>query len=101
MSVEALLSDDWMRGNVRVLWRRSHDAYVEYNNGREAVLNPAPDAELKIEPLVLTHDAARALLTSLLRHYDGGEDTRSLRRDYDAERKRVDQFIAHLTAGSA
>jgi hypothetical protein len=50
-----------------------------------------------LEPLRLREDLARALLTALLKHFDGGEDTRNLRRDYDAERKRVDTFIAHLT----
>lgn len=32
----------------------------------------------------------RALLDALMQHYNGAEDTRALRRDYDAERKRVD-----------
>ena len=38
----------------------------------------------------LPSEAGRALLDALMRHYNGAEDTRSLRRDYDAERKRVD-----------
>ena len=36
-------------------------------------------------------DVGRAVLDALVRHYNGAEDTRSLRRDYDAERKRVDE----------
>ena len=39
----------------------------------------------------LPWDAGRALLDVLTRHYNGAEDTRALRRDYDAERKRVDE----------
>lgn len=44
----------------------------------------------------LTDSAARALLESLTRHYSGAEDTRALRRDYDAERKRVDDLTSAL-----
>lgn len=43
--------------------------------------------------LLLTDDIARPLLDALLRHYAGAEDTRTLRRDYDAERARVDGLI--------
>lgn len=46
--------------------------------------------------LTLDNDAARALLGALTRHYEGAEDTRALRRDYDGERKRVDLLIGHL-----
>lgn len=45
-----------------------------------------------LEPtFVLPWDSGRALLDALTRHYEGAEDTRTLRRDYDAERKRVDE----------
>jgi hypothetical protein len=36
------------------------------------------------------------LLTSLGRHFDGAEDMRALRRDYDAERQRVDRLTGAL-----
>jgi hypothetical protein len=49
------------------------------------------DATLKLED-----DAARALLDGLMRHYHGAEDTRALRKDYDAERGRVDKLTATL-----
>ena len=39
----------------------------------------------------LPADTGRVLLDALTRHYQGAEDTRSLRRDYDAERRRVDE----------
>ncbi len=39
---------------------------------------------------------ARALLEALARHYGGADDVRALRRDYDAERKRVDTLSASL-----
>lgn len=70
---------------------------------------PAPGAAIAdsmIEPtFVLPFDSGRALLEALVRHYNGAEDTRALRRDYDAERKRVDEQnkiigdIARMLAG--
>lgn len=55
---------------------------------------PPPTAGLTdgmLEPtVVLPFDTGRALLQALVEHYQGAEDTRALRRDYDAERKRVD-----------
>jgi hypothetical protein len=42
--------------------------------------------------LVLEEDEARALLDALTRYYHGAEDTRALRKDYDAERSRVDKL---------
>lgn len=52
----------------------------------------APISDSVLEPtFVLPFDSGRALLEALTRHYNGAEDTRALRRDYDAERKRVDE----------
>lgn len=47
--------------------------------------------------LTLGHDAAHALLAALTTHYQGVDDQRALRKDYDAERKRVDGLINVLT----
>jgi len=47
--------------------------------------------------LRLGHEEARAVLDALTAHYQGVEDTRALRRDYDAERKRVDQLAGTLS----
>lgn len=58
---------------------------------------PLPEDARNVEPtLRLNNEAALALLDALTRHYQGAEDTRALRRDYDAERKRVDQLTATL-----
>jgi hypothetical protein len=46
--------------------------------------------------LVLEEDEARALLDALTRYYHGAEDTRALRKDYDAERARVDKLTGTL-----
>lgn len=49
--------------------------------------------------LFIPDDVARALLDELSRHYGGTGDTRVLRRDYDAERARVDLLIGALIEG--
>jgi hypothetical protein len=41
--------------------------------------------------LTLPMDTGRALLDALTRHYQGAEDTRQLRKDYERERTRVDE----------
>lgn len=47
--------------------------------------------------LALDDEVARALHEALADYYGGtGHDTRALRADYDAERKRVDKLIEHL-----
>lgn len=44
-------------------------------------------------------DVARALYEALANYFGGtGHDTRALRKDYDAERERVDKMIDHLLA---
>jgi hypothetical protein len=50
--------------------------------------------------LPLPVDAARALYEALAQHFGGNaSDTRQLRGDYDAERKRVDKMIDALIKG--
>jgi hypothetical protein len=46
---------------------------------------------------VLDEGTARALLDALAAHFGGTSEVQTLRRDYLAERKRVDRFIDHLT----
>lgn len=48
--------------------------------------------------LQIGDEEARALLEALVRHYQGTDDTRALRRDYDAERKRVDDLTSALAS---
>lgn len=45
----------------------------------------------------LPWDTGRALLDALTQHYRGAEDTRALRRDYEAERKRVDTLTQTIS----
>lgn len=46
--------------------------------------------------LFLPDNHARALLDALSAHYGGTSDTRTLRRDYDAERARVDKMLGAI-----
>ncbi len=53
------------------------------------------DAWLRMED-----EDARALYEALADHFGhAGHDIRALRKDYDAERGRVDRLITHLTGG--
>jgi hypothetical protein len=94
MSWEALIGDDWQRAGIKILFRHTAPGQPTlYDNCQEQIQVTDPGREVTLEPLVLTEDRARALLTALIRYYDGGEDTRSLRKDYDAERIRVDRLL--------
>lgn len=92
---------EWMRDGIKMLWYRSSfgQQTVVWNpsSGVRAVVSDDTATDQTIEPLVLTDEDARALLTALLHYYDGGEDTRTLRKDYDAERARVDRLIDTIT----
>lgn len=54
---------------------------------------PVEDGANLQPTMTLDDSVARALLEGLNRHYGGVDDTRLLRKDYDAERKRVDKLI--------
>jgi hypothetical protein len=57
----------------------------------DLVWEPHDEAAMLDRPsLLLPDEFGRALLDELVTHYGGHSDVRSLRRDYDAERKRVD-----------
>ena len=103
MAAEAFVQDDWMRDGVKIAVRLSNAEDV-----REMILwgdvavtriteatnaMPSDDAFLH-----LPNDVARALYEALSRHFGGNVvDATRLRKDYDAERARVDLFIKHLT----
>jgi hypothetical protein len=86
MGVEVLLFDKSGDSGPALVWAPGSS---ERHLSR---LDTVPD----VEPLHLRDDEARALLAALQQHYSGAEDTRALRRDYDAERKRVDLLIDKL-----
>lgn len=62
---------------------------LEPDNAAVVDAEPAPTFQLP-------YDSGRALLESLMRYYNGAEDTRQLRKDYEAERKRVDMLANSL-----
>lgn len=100
MTTRAFARDDIEMGGVRI-------AVVRETNGTRTALTWQPQtARVLIEDaaehpedwLRLHEDDARAIYEALAEHFGHtGHDIRSLRRDYDTERRRVDQFIEHLT----
>ena len=105
MTARAHIESDWIRDGVKIAVLLNADAGV-----RTYVRWPEPIVASRVEPdeaepedawLPLPTDAARALYEALADHFGhSGHDTRALRRDYDAERGRVDKLIAHLTKGA-
>ena len=51
--------------------------------------------------IFIPHEIARALLDALSSHYGGASDTRTLRRDFEHERGRVDLMIKYLVREDA
>ena len=60
------------------------------------------DPHVQQEPTFRMPEAvARALLDALAAHFGGTSDVQTLRKDYLAERARVDKLIGHLTGPSS
>lgn len=104
MKHKAHIEDDWQRDGVRIALVTDHgglDRTLYDFSGVIGVRYQADDSAMVRNddaPLSLPNDAARALYEALADHFGhGGHDTRALRRDYDAERKRVDLLIDNLT----
>jgi hypothetical protein len=57
---------------------------------------PVQPNELVEPTMQIPGDMARALLDGLQRHFQGIEDTRALRKDYDAERARSEKLTDAL-----
>jgi uncharacterized protein (DUF1501 family) len=100
MSHRAYVEDDYLRfrGGVKI------HLVEDLGHGRMAVAQfqdavmtevEEPAAESPSLPLALPEAAARAIYEALARHFGGAPDMHTLRKDYDAERARVDRFIAH------
>lgn len=93
-------------GGLRVAMFPSPDTLLRWphygNQVRQHLTENAPatvDDATETSPwLRLDERLARALYESLGDYFGhSGNDTRALRRDYDAERARVDKLITHLT----
>lgn len=95
MTIHVHVTDNHFNQGVRVyvINDLGDEKRILRNPGRSGfdsweTLEPNTDVE---PTFALGDDASRALLEALVRHYQGAEDTRALRRDYDAERRRVDE----------
>lgn len=81
-------------GSVVALWEDNPPRVATLPGER---VEPTPGYS---EWLSLQEDEARAIYEALADYFGhAGHDTRALRKDYDAERGRVDKLIAHLTGG--
>lgn len=69
------------------------------HDGVHLVTTVEPEPPEDYRPALTVSDSMGLLIVrELTRHYGGVEDTRSLRRDYDAERARVDKMLDRFLA---
>jgi hypothetical protein len=77
-----VLARPWADGRVEVITALTA-------TGPEHVVRDG-DETITGDALTIPEGAARALLDALAQHFGGTGDTRQMRRDLDAERRRVD-----------
>ena len=99
MKALARVEDDWMRDRVAILLADANDSRIEvFNFEAVSIVTSERDAmPPDTTPLRLSHDMARALYEALAKHFGGSPETATLRKDYEAERARVDVFISYMT----
>lgn len=95
--IRTRVGPDYLSGGV-VIAITQHE---EGGHGRH-ILHLGPHRERQWEPtspgvlteptLVLDDDEAMSLMNALVSHYQGVDDQRALRKDYDDERARVDKL---------
>jgi hypothetical protein len=96
MTAQAHIEHDWMRDGVKIAARLSPQQIIRWGDLTVSVVNPEDPAAAMPDDawLRLPDDVARALYEALADHYGhSGHDTRALRKDYEAERARVDKLI--------
>ena len=107
MTIRARIADNFLDDGIAVRVTQDHDGGYSGMPSR-MVMRITPEGRATWEPydepsalpasggshltMTMPEDVARALLDALTRWYHGAEDTRALRRDYDAERQRVDKL---------
>lgn len=69
--------------------------------GEQNRFEPEPEGVDVAPTMYLDEDAGRALLDALAAYFGGTGEVQTLRRDYDAERARVDRLIDKLLADTA
>ena len=102
MTARVGVEADWMRQGVNIHMSPGPGQVYLFEPIVVRTFDPERGTREDAQPLFLPEHVARALYEELADHFGhSGHDTRALRRDYDAERKRVDTFIAHLTGGAS
>lgn len=101
-AVRARIGDRFEMDGIAVIFDRRLDGglfEVWPPGGDHQVFSPDGTVDQGPPPMRLTNDEARALLQALQRWYGGDvDDTRALRKDYDAERARVDKLVDVVAA---
>ena len=93
MTAKARVEYDVLRDGVRIFVRANNLA-LSFPPTDQVLVSDDTESSTQVEPLRLREDEARAVYEALAAYYGGlGADMTALRRDYDAERKRVDKFI--------
>ena len=103
MSAGANVQEDWMRGGVKIVaWLDRTEHSTKIVKWGDLIVTELPVATMAPDDAILhlTDDIARALYEALSVHYGGNVvDATRLRKDYDAERARVDLFIKATVGG--
>lgn len=101
MTARAFVERDLLGRGIRLSVSPNENQIILWGPPTVKVFDPGAMAPEDAR-LFLPDEAARAIYEALADYFGhAGHDIRSLRKDYDAERQRVDRFIAHLTEGRA
>lgn len=88
-----------LRNGVSVHLIAHHDeaSYIDRPSGWNMERTRLTEDQSDPEPsFALSESMARALMEALAAHFGGVSETQTLRKDYEAERARVDRLIGHL-----
>jgi hypothetical protein len=94
VSARVWVDDDWMSRGVTVVVSPQEGRLLLW--GQTAITEAGMVATPDEAKLNMDEPVARALYEALARYFGGAPDMATVRRDYDAERARVDKFIEHL-----
>lgn len=102
MTARARVEPDFMADGVAIYLGRKGNGILETVLPLQVEIRSEVQGDHSatvMEPsLRLPEDLARALLDALAAHFGGVSDTQTLRKDYLAERARVDRMINYLTS---
>lgn len=104
MTARARVDHDFTYDGVAIWLGRKRDDGMEVMLPVDPVMQSVPAAAAASPDgpsLRLPEDMARALLDALSAHFAGTSDVQTLRKDYLAERARVDKMIDRLTRTEA